>query len=45
MGWSYPLSESVRLYAQLFTGYGDSLIDYNNYQTRIGLGVMLNDLI
>ncbi len=45
LGWSYPLSKSVRLYAQLFTGYGDSLIDYNNYQTRFGLGVMLNDLI
>ena len=45
VGWSYPLSDSVRLYAQLFTGYGDSLIDYDNYQTRIGLGVMLNDLI
>ncbi len=45
LGWSYPLGKSVRIYAQLFTGYGASLIDYNNYQTRFGLGVMLNDLI
>ncbi|OON38566.1 phospholipase [Izhakiella australiensis] len=44
LGWSYPVSEHVRFYTQLFSGYGESLIDYNHRQTRVGVGVMLNDL-
>ncbi|MDX7999939.1 phospholipase A [Xenorhabdus sp. Reich] len=45
LGWSYPLSKHVRLYTQLFTGYGESMIDYNFKQTRFGIGVMLNDML
>ncbi|WP_392567077.1 phospholipase A [Utexia brackfieldae] len=44
LGWSYPINDAIRLYAQLFSGYGESMIDYNYKQTRFGLGVMLNDL-
>ncbi|EOS93577.1 phospholipase A [Erwinia tracheiphila] len=44
LGWSYPVSEHVRFYTQLFSGYGESLIDYNHRQTRLGIGIMLNDL-
>lgn len=40
-GFSFPLSGRVRGYTTLFTGYGDSLIDYNHKQTRFGLGVAL----
>ncbi|MDX7989041.1 phospholipase A [Xenorhabdus sp. 12] len=45
LGWSYPVSKHVRLYTQLFYGYGESMIDYNFRQTRFGVGVMLNDML
>lgn len=44
LAWSYPISEHVRFYTQVFSGYGESLIDYNHNQTRFGVGVTLNDL-
>ena len=44
LGFSYPVTKHVRLYTQLYSGYGESLIDYNFNQTRFGVGVMLNDL-
>jgi phospholipase A1 len=43
LGWNYPLGQNVRLYAHLFNGYGESLLDYNHGQTRVGLGFILND--
>ncbi|OTA17838.1 phospholipase A [Xenorhabdus vietnamensis] len=45
LGWSYPISKHVRVYTQLFCGYGESMIDYNFKQTRFGIGVMLNDML
>lgn len=45
VGWSYPITNHVRFYTQLFSGYGESMIDYNHRQTRIGVGVMLNDMM
>jgi phospholipase A1 len=38
-----PLGDSVRLELQLFTGYGESLIDYDHRQTTLGVGVLLFD--
>lgn len=45
LGWSYPITSHVRFYTQLFSGYGESMIDYNFKQTRFGVGVMLNDIM
>jgi phospholipase A1 len=42
LGWAFPLSGHLSGYVQLFSGYGQSLIDYNYSQRVIGLGVMLN---
>lgn len=43
--WSYPVfsrpTDGLRWYAQLFHGYGDSLLDYNLRQTTVGLGLSI----
>lgn len=36
--YSYPLVNDVHLYGKIFTGYGESLIDYNNYITKFSIG-------
>ncbi len=38
-----PLIGPLRGYVKLFSGYGETLIDYNWNQTTIGFGVTLND--
>jgi phospholipase A1 len=40
---SPPLLGPLRAYVEAFTGYGDSLIDYNWRQNTIGIGIALND--
>jgi phospholipase A1 len=38
--YSYPFAnqENVYWYAKIFSGYGETLIDYNNYITKFALG-------
>ncbi len=45
LSWSFPLGNWPYLkgYAQYFTGYGESLIDYNQYVNTVGVGISLTD--
>lgn len=45
LGFTFPLWRKVRGYATVFDGYGESLIDYNYRQTRIGLGFALTNIL
>ncbi len=46
LSWtSPPFLGPLRGYIQAFTGYGDSMIDYNWSQNAVGIGVALNDLL
>lgn len=40
LSWAFPLAGHFKGYAQLFSGYGQSLIDYNYYQNVLGLGLL-----
>lgn len=41
--WSFPLARKIRGHVQVFSGYGESLIDYNWRQNTVGIGVSLAD--
>ena len=38
IGYTYPIAGKVGAYVHLFSGYGQSLIDYNYFQRSIGFG-------
>ena len=43
--WSYPVepgsARALRYYVQIFSGYGETLLDYNFRQTSLGIGLTL----
>jgi phospholipase A1 len=41
--WSFPVAGNLRGYAEVFHGYGESLIDYNHNATYLGVGLSLLD--
>ena len=43
--WSFPLLPYIKGYVQGFSGYGQSLIEYNHRTNSIGVGIALNDWV
>ena len=45
LDWTYPVFADqplgLRWYAQLFTGYGETMLDYNHRQNSVGFGLSL----
>jgi phospholipase A1 len=41
-GLAFPLNANLKGYVQLFSGYGQSLIDYNYAQKSLGAGVLVD---
>lgn len=43
--YSRPMSEGVRWFASYQSGYGHSLIEYNRFTQRFGLGFLLDNIL
>jgi phospholipase A1/A2 len=39
--WAFPLRGALHGWLQVFSGYGESLVDYNLRQNKVGLGVTI----
>jgi phospholipase A1 len=40
---SYPITQKIRFYVQGFSGYGQSLIEYDHRTNAVGVGIAFND--
>lgn len=43
LDWTFPVAGRLRGYVQGFSGYGESLLDYNHNSRGLGIGLMLTD--
>ncbi|MFK7831005.1 MAG: phospholipase A [Congregibacter sp.] len=43
LNWTFPLVQKLRGFVQIYSGYGENLIDMENYNNRIGIGIALSD--
>lgn len=45
LDYSFPISSRIKGLLQVFSGYGESLINYNDYETRVGVGILFTDTL
>jgi len=43
LSWSRAITDRLRIYAQWWQGYSESMIDYDREVNRVGIGIALND--
>ena len=43
--WSFPIYKVIKGYVQFFSGYGQSLIEYDHRTNSVGIGLTLSDWI